>query len=73
FDEKLKELTAPKKAAVKKAAKTAGKKIAGVASRKKPDKKKLVETMSTLADLIEAADDAEVEAIRSAAARMLGG
>jgi glutathione synthase/RimK-type ligase-like ATP-grasp enzyme len=73
FKEKIKELTKPKKTAVKKAVKTVGKKVTGAVTRKNPDKKKLVETMSTLADLIEAADDAEIAAIRSAAARMLGG
>ena len=71
FNNKIEELLSPKKSAVKKAVKATTKKVAGVVSRKKADKDKLAKTMSTLADLIKAADDNEVEAIRSAAARML--
>ena len=73
FKSKIEELTKPKRAAVKKTAKAVGKKVVGAVTRDKTDKDKLAKTMSTLADLIEAADDAEVDAIRSAAARMLGG
>jgi len=73
FKEKIEELTKPKKTAVKKAVKATAKKVTGAVSRKKPDKKKLAGTMYTLADLIEAADEAEVDAICSAAAKMLGG